>query len=286
MMADTQTTMIDGISTRFEVTGSGPALLMYSPGGFDSSLENWKTFGNYRYLNLVEHLSQRYTCITFDRRESGRSGGRVERIDWGSYVRQGVGLLDHLGIEKAHLMGGCVGCSSVASLAIAHPDRARSMVLFSPAGGVEYRIKQHARLAQHLVFVANNGLAAVVELANSHDLSFTQDPQVGPWVTVIRTDPAFATHYTSLDIARYLVIVEGLRRTMFDRDTVPGPEPEDLMVLDIPALIVPGQDSSHAPSAARYLEECLPRAEFWDIPVAEQTEETVPPRILEFLESV
>jgi hypothetical protein len=55
------------------------------------------------------------------------------------------------------------------------------------------------------------------------------------------------------------------------------------MVLDVPALIVPGQDTSHAPSAARYLEECLPVHEYWDVPVVEQTPETAPARILSFL---
>ena len=32
---------IDGIATRYEVLGSGPPLLMYSPGGFDATLEKW-----------------------------------------------------------------------------------------------------------------------------------------------------------------------------------------------------------------------------------------------------
>jgi pimeloyl-ACP methyl ester carboxylesterase len=73
---------------------------------------------------------------------------------------------------------------------------------------------------------------------------------------------------------------------MFDRDTVPGAEPEDLLQLDIPALIVPGQDTSHATSAARYLQECLPGAQYWDVPVAEQTEETAPARVLQFLDAV
>ncbi|MPZ97699.1 MAG: alpha/beta hydrolase, partial [Propionibacteriales bacterium] len=62
--------VIDGITTRYEVAGSGPPLLMFSPGGFDSSLESWRTVGIYRRLNLLEHLSAKYTCITFDRRES------------------------------------------------------------------------------------------------------------------------------------------------------------------------------------------------------------------------
>jgi hypothetical protein len=56
------------------------------------------------------------------------------------------------------------------------------------------------------------------------------------------------------------------------------------MRVDIPALIVPGRDAAHATSAARYLEECLPRADYWDIPVAQQTEEAVPARVLAFLE--
>jgi len=57
---------------------------------------------------------------------------------------------------------------------------------------------------------------------------------------------------------------------------------EDLLRLDVPVLIVPGQDASHATSAARYLEECLPRAEYWDVPVSRQTEQTAPARILQF----
>ena len=56
-----------------------------------------------------------------------------------------------------------------------------------------------------------------------------------------------------------------MMETLFDRDTAPGAEPEDLLRLDIPALIVPGRDKSHATSAARYLEECLARSEYWDV---------------------
>lgn len=278
--------VVDGIRTRFEVTGSGPALLMFSPGGFDSTLEAWRTVGVYKRLNLLEHLSRRYTCITFDRRESGSSGGRVERISWDDYVAQAAGLLDHLDVERAHLMGGCVGCSAVVAFAVAHPQRVAGMVLYSPAGGVKYRLKQHARFTQHLAYVEQHGLQQVVELVQGSDKGFTADPRVGPWNSVIRTDPSFAEAYGRLDPARYAVVVSGLARMMYDRDTVSGAEPEDLLQLDVPALVVPGQDESHAPSAARYLQECLPRVEYWDVPVAEQLEDNTSARILEFLEAV
>jgi pimeloyl-ACP methyl ester carboxylesterase len=160
------------------------------------------------------------------------------------------------------------------------------MVLYSPAGGPKYRIAQHARFARHLAFVEEQGLEQVVALATAGDETFSKDPRVGPWASVIRADREFAAGYVRWDGARYRAIVAAIARVLFDRDTVPGAEPEDLMQLDVPALVVPGQDASHATSAARYLEECLPRAEYWDVPVGEQTAETAPARVIEFLDAV
>lgn len=272
-----------GIRTRYETVGEGPALLMFSPGGFDSSLENWTSFGRYRELGFVEALSPHYTCIVFDRRESGRSGGKLERLSWDKYVAQAVGLLDHLGVEETHTMGGCVGCSTAALLAVAQPERVRSMVLFSPAGGVTYRAAQQRRFTLHLGFVLENGLDAVVELARSTQVGFSKDPRVGPWAAVLRNDEGFARAYGGADPGRYATMVAGTARLLFDRDTVPGPEPEDLQILDVPALIVPGEDSSHTRSAARYLQECLPDTDYWDVPVAQQTPAASQQRVLDFL---
>jgi pimeloyl-ACP methyl ester carboxylesterase len=280
------TAIVDGITTRYEVAGSGPPLLMFSPGGFNAALDNWESFGIYARLGLLAHLSRRYTCITFDRRESGESGGRVERITWSDYAAQGRLLLDHLGIEKAHLMGGCIGCSTAVALAASHPARVSSMVLYSPAGGPRYRLTQQGRFARHLAYVEEGGLEQVVALAADGDATFAQDPRLGPWVSVIRQDPAFAKAYAGWDAARYGLVVGAMARLLFDRDTVPGAEPEDLLRLEVPALVVPGQDASHATSAARYLEECLPRSEYWDVPVAAQTAETAPARVMEFLAAI
>ncbi|MBW3621522.1 MAG: alpha/beta hydrolase, partial [Actinobacteria bacterium] len=235
------TVRIDGIETRYEVVGDGPPLLMFSPGGFNSSLENWSSMGVYGRLKLLDRLPSHYTCVLFDRRESGRSGGRLERLTWDHYVTQGMGLLDHLDIGTAHLMGGCVGCSAVLACGVARPERVSSMVLFWPAGGAHYRRKQHARIEQHLAFVAAEGLGAVVELARAGDAGFSEDPRVGPWVTVIRSDDRFAAAYAGTDVVRYDTLLSGMSRVMFDRDTVPGAEPEDLMVLDVPALVIPGR---------------------------------------------
>jgi len=280
------TAIIDGIQTRYEVVGSGPPVLMFSPGGFDGVLEKWTTTGTYAKTRLIAHLSRKYSCIVFDRRETGQSGGRVERVTWADYAAQGRGLLEHLRIQRAHLMGGCMGCSPVLSLVVSHPEVAMSLVLWWPVGGAKYRINSQSRFAQHLAYVQSNGLAEVVALAKSSGKSFSEDPRVGPWASVLRLDRGFAESYAKQDVERYKLIVAGMARALMDRDTAPGPEPEDLLRPDIPARIVPGRDPSHATSAARYLEECLPKAQYWDVPPDGQTEQSAPARLLQFLESV
>jgi pimeloyl-ACP methyl ester carboxylesterase len=280
------TAIIDGIATRYEVVGRGTPILMYAPGGFDATLEKWSTQGIYAKIKLMEHLPKAYSCIVFDRRECGQSGGRVERMTWERYVAQGKALLDHLGIARAHIMGGCMGCCPVTAFGVAHPHMTLSMILYWPVGGAKYRIASHLRFAEHLAFVQQHGLDAVVELVSKDGKPFGGDPRGGPWASVIKHDRAFAQTYAQQNVEQYKLVVTGMANNLFDRDSAPGAEPEDLLRLDIPALIVPGRDAAHATSAARYLEECLPRAEYWDVPVAAQTEETAPARLLEFLQKV
>jgi pimeloyl-ACP methyl ester carboxylesterase len=276
--------VIDGIATRYEVIGSGPPLLMYAPGGFNAVIDTWSTQSIYAKIRLLEHLPKHFSCIVFDRRECGQSGGRVERVTWTHYVAQGKGLLDALGISRAYLMGGCMGCSPVTAFAVAHPAMVIGMVLYWPVGGARYRMSSHQRFGEHLAFVHSQGLAGVVALVSKEGKPFGADPRGGPWASVIKRDETFAASYAEQNPDRYRLICSGMCRALFDRDTAPGAEPEDLMRLDIPALIVPGHDAAHATSAARYLEECLPRADFWDMPVERQSEDTVPQRVLEFLQ--
>lgn len=280
------TAVIDGITTRYEVIGSGEPLLMLSPGGFDATLEKWRTQSIYAKIKPLDNLATLYTCIAFDRRETGQSGGRIEKITWGHYVAQAYGLLRHLGIDRAHVMGACMGVGPAVAFGIAHPSATRSLLLYWPVGGARYRIRCHLRFAEHLTFVEHHGLQGVVDRARAEGKPFGQDPKVGPWGSVIRRDPAFAEAYLKQDLQRYRLTVYAMGFGLFDRDTAPGAEPEDMMRLDIPALVVPGNDEAHSRAAARYLEECLPKAEYWDVPVEAQTETAAPAKMFEFLEKL
>jgi pimeloyl-ACP methyl ester carboxylesterase len=277
------TAVVDGLATRYEVLGEGPPLLLYAPGGFDATIEKWRSLGIYERVRLLEHLPKSYRCIAFDRRECGQSGGRVEQITWRDYAAHGKALLEHLDIERAHLMGGCMGCSCVLAFAVAYPEAVRSMILWWPVGGAKYRIKSRARFTDHVAFVREHGMEAVAALAQREAKAFNADSRVGPWGATIRGDARFAASFAKFNPKVYVNIVKGMRDALYDRDTSPGASPEDLFTLNIPTLIVPGRDESHATSAARYVEECLPGAQYWDAPPEGQTEQAAAPRLLGFL---
>jgi pimeloyl-ACP methyl ester carboxylesterase len=274
---------LHGITTHYEQIGAGPPLLMFSPGGFDATADKWETLGIYAKVKPLVHLQVHFTCIVFDRRECGRSGGKVARVGWADYAAQGKALLAHLGIARAHLMGGCMGCGPVVSFAVQYPDLVHRMVLYWPVGGARYRLQGQARFAEHIGFIARQSLADVVALVRETGKPFGADPRGGPWASVINNDPKFADMFAQMDVGDYRLIVAGMARTLLDRDTAPGAEPEDLMRLKTPALIIPGQDGAHATSAARYLQECLPNVEYWDSVPAAQTLVDTKTKLLDFL---
>ena len=187
--------------------GSGPPLLMYSPAGFNAAMETWRTQGVYAKVKFLDHLPKKYTCITFDRRECGQSGGRVERVTWADYVAQGKGLLDHLGFKQAHIMGGCMGVSCAAAFGVLQPETMLSLVLYWPVGGAKYRLSSHQRFAEHLAYVAQNGLQGVADLVAKDGKPFNADPRGGPWASVLKTDKAFAEDYVKQDVEKYKLIV-------------------------------------------------------------------------------
>jgi len=275
------TATIDGLSVYYETRGSGAPLLMLAPGGFDATIEKWSTASAWKGSDVLDALSARFTVIAYDRRESGVSGGRVEKLSWALFAGQAKGLLDHLGIEEAFVLGGCMGCSVALAFAARFPESTRALILHWPVGGYRWKLNGQDRFGRHLRFARENGLPGVVKRAHEGK-SFWQDPEAGPWASAIVRSEEFAEAFQDQDLDRYLGIVAASARALFDRDTPPGAEPEEMMAMKVPALIIPGDDPAHATSGAHYLRELLPQPEFWEAMPPEQTPERVRDRILEF----
>jgi len=54
------------------------------------------------------------------------------------------------------------------------------MILYWPVGGAKYRIASHLRFAEHLAFVQQHGLEAVVALVTKEGKPFGGDPRADP----------------------------------------------------------------------------------------------------------
>ena len=272
---------VEGIDTYYETHGSGSPILMCAPGGFDATVEKWRVASAWTGIDAVKVLAAEHTVILYDRRDCGQSGGRVERLSWATYTRHGKALLDYLKTGSAWIMGGCMGCSVALAFGVHYPESTRGLILHWPVGGYRWKVNGQERFARHYDFTKEKGLQGVVERARGGK-SFWMDPEAGPWATLIARDSGFAERFADQDLERYLAMIRTTGRSLFDRDTAPGAEPEEVLAVKAPSLLIPGDDPSHATSAAHYLRELLPNADFWNVMPPEQTTQKVCDRILEF----
>ena len=94
------------IELHYDVHGEGFPILLFAPGGMRSAASFWRR----SEWDPIEALSPHFRVIAMDQRNAGRSRAPVRADDgWRVYTEDHIALLDHLGIEKTHLMGGCIG---------------------------------------------------------------------------------------------------------------------------------------------------------------------------------
>ena len=118
-----------GIRTNYHDSGGAgaPVLLIHGSGPGVSAWANWRL--------VMPALAQQARVIAPDMVGFGyteRPQGFVYNMD--AWVRQAVGLLDALGIERTDLVGNSFGGGLSLALAIRHPERVRRLVLMGSAG--------------------------------------------------------------------------------------------------------------------------------------------------------
>ena len=274
--------IIDGLKVNLHVQGSGPHLLMLAPGGFNSTIESWTRGGVWKEMDAINTLSKSFTVIAYDRREAGISGARVEKLTWQTFASQGRAILDHVGAQKAWIIGGCMGVSVAAAMGVLCPERCTGLLLHWPVGGYQWMMKGRGFYNRHIEFVRTHGLAAAAARGPAAK-NFWLDPEAGPWASQNATDSAFTAGYVKHDVAKYLDLCAQSRDALYG-DTMPsGATGAQLMAMQLPALILPGADSSHSTSSAWAMKELMPNAEFWNVLPPHQNGGNVLATILDFV---
>ena len=112
-----------GVKIHYYIEGKGePVLLIH---GFAANTQFNRVFPG-----VIKNLAKDYQVIALDNRGHGRSGKPHEPEKYGmEMVEDAVRLLDHLKINKAHVVGYSMGAMITNKLIATHPERFLSATL-------------------------------------------------------------------------------------------------------------------------------------------------------------
>ena len=121
----------DAVKIYYEQHGEGFPVLLFAPGGMRSAVSFWEG----STVDPITELSPHFRVIAMDQRNAGQSTAPVSADDgWHTYAEDHIALLDHLGVERTHVMGGCIGGPYALGLMKAAPGRVTAAVLQQSIG--------------------------------------------------------------------------------------------------------------------------------------------------------
>lgn len=249
---------VNGIRVHYEVYGQGDPILMIN--GLSIPAVGW--------LFQVRDLSPHYQVVTFDNRGVGETGlVEGEAYAMAQMADDAAGLLEQLGVKKAHVLGTSMGGTIAQELAIRHPKRVRSLVLgctwVKADGRFLHTIESWMRLAHRMT----------VE-ERFRDVIY-------PWAY----SPAFFERPGAVDeiLKRMLAYpfqtkAEGIERQARGLLAWNGTRAKELRKIKVPTLVLVGKDDILTPSAfSREVARLIPTARLKILPgghgfAAEQAE--------------
>jgi pimeloyl-ACP methyl ester carboxylesterase len=113
---------VGDVKINYEVQGEGDWLVLV--GGYASG--NWQAWG----AQLTE-LAKSFRVLAFDNRGIGESDVPDYPYTTLMMARDTLGLMDHLGIERAHVFGKSLGGNIAQWMALEQPQKVRSAVMTS-----------------------------------------------------------------------------------------------------------------------------------------------------------
>jgi len=111
---------VNGIKIAFDVRGSGPPLVLIM--GYRLSSGAWPT-------SFIDGLTKGFTLILFDNRGTGLSDKPTFGYELSNMAKDVCGLMDHLGIERAKILGDSMGGAVAQELVCQFPERVNALVL-------------------------------------------------------------------------------------------------------------------------------------------------------------
>lgn len=237
----------DGIRLYFEETGNGaPVVFVHEFGGDNRS-----------WYRQIPALSGSLRCIAYCARGFLPSGVPEDRRQYGQAQSTAdlLALLEHVGLDEAHLVGTSMGSFTSLDFALNHPGRVTSLTLVGNSSGprdeaerTRYRqewIGHEIRLRE-----ARGGDGAVSVLENDPAYRAFRENDTAGWATYAGN----LRGQSHLGAVHVLSTLHWNRRSLFDDATRLG-------ALETPVMLVTGDEDYYLVGETNaFLDEILPNA--------------------------
>jgi pimeloyl-ACP methyl ester carboxylesterase len=228
---------VNGAHLAYDLTGEGPALVLIHAGIADRRM--WD--------DQIPVFSQRYQVVRYDLRGYGESTIPPQPY---AHHEDLAGLLHHLQIDKAHILGISMGGRVAIEFTLSHPEMVKSLIrVNSGVGEIEpSEVLQTAWEAMEAAEEAE-GLTAVIELENQLWVD-------GPNRSPEEVPTAIRERVQEMNTALFARIAE---HEAAEELPLEPPAVERFAEISVPTLIiVGGEDVPDVHAVAEIMESSIP----------------------------
>ncbi|MCI3270772.1 MULTISPECIES: alpha/beta fold hydrolase [Streptomyces] len=244
---------VDGKKIFVAETGEGaPVLLLHGGGPGASGVSN--------YSRNIAELAKEYRVIVPDLPGYGRSSKGVDGADPFGHLADSIrGVLDQLGLEKAHFVGNSYGGACALRLALDTPERVDRMVLMGPGGIGTTRALPTPGLNSLLNYYGGDGPSRLkLEKFIRNYLVFNA-AQVPDSVIDARYEASIDPEVVAAPPLRRPKDLRTVWKMDFTRD-------KRLSRLPVPTLVLWGAaDQVNRPSGGRMLADRMPNCDLYEV---------------------
>jgi pimeloyl-ACP methyl ester carboxylesterase len=247
-------TEINGVNLYYEDTGTGTPIVFVH-----------EFAGDYRSWELqVRHFSRRYRCIVYNARGYPPSDvpEQVQAYSQDIAVQDLLGVLDHLKLEQAHVVGFSMGGFAALIFELRHPRRCRSLVIAGCGYGSD---TDRSKWERDVDLVADrfehDGMAKAADF-------YARGPTR---VQFIDKDPrGWQEFYEQLKASSSIGHAMTMRGVQKRRPSVPQLEAE-LRKLTVPTLVITGDEDEPCLEPGLFMKRAIPSAALVVMPQAGHT---------------
>ena len=197
-----------------------------------------------RFYAWVPHLARDFRVVRLELRGHGDSGiPGPTQLTFERLRQDVIELLDHLKVDKAHLVGSSAGAFVSQSVAAHHPDRILTLACFAATPGMKKGKTDYSKWVKR---IGESGVATFLR------------GTIKDRIDVDAVEPGFVDWFIAESARAPVEVLARVVPLMASMDLAP-----ELPKIQCPTLVVvPGGDPIHGVEEYRVLEQSIPNCEF------------------------